>query len=165
MATPEAKLDDAARVPRSMEPTRGLVVSEVEDGGARLRPGDPVWILAAAAGGKLPVEHANARLEVPMGAVVPCPIAAPALAELRGLDDCFGRRWWRFSVVHASKQHWFRLLRCRRHGALFLEDARGGVGVYTRTIYVGRSDEDPETIWARYHAMSDDWLNWQRIAL
>ena len=146
-----------------MEPGKGMIISGVSVSGVDLNPGDCVWILDESRNGYVRIEYRNKEFVVPGPSVVSCPVPAPDLKSLREIDDCFGRGTGCFREVHKSDRHWFRLLRCRRHGALFLEDTRGGVGVYTGTIIIADADEDPETIWRRYHDMPDDWLNYLGI--
>lgn len=150
--------------PDGKEPVLGMMISEVSVAGVTLKPSEYVWILGTAEKGLISVEHRNVRVALPEGSLLPCPIPAPDINDLRKKDDCFGRPEKYFTEIYKSEQHLFRLLKCKRHGSIFLEDSCGGVGMYTLTILVADPAEDPETMWSRYHSMSDDWLNYQFMA-
>ena len=81
------------------------------------------------------------------------------------LDECFFAPPEEFETVHHSQQWYFEILRCKRHGNLFLRDVKGGIAMYERFIFVGQDpDSSYEDIWRRFHWLSDDELNWQGIA-
>ena len=147
-----------------MEPKQGIITREVACSGITLKLADYVWILGMAENGRIPVEYKNHMTTVPENHVIQCPVPRADLDDLRKKDDCFGRPGDYFTEEFNSERYWFRLLRCKRHGRLFLEDTRGGIAMYTRMILVTSTDEDPETIWNQYHSMSDDWLNHLGIA-
>lgn len=142
-----------------------MLLQAVPTAGATLEAGRPVWIVGLPECGRVAIEADGRPATVPAGSVTESPIPAPSLDALRAVDDCFGRSRRHFVQEHESRECGFCLFRCRKHGRLFLEDMRGGVGVYTRLILLAESSGDPEALWSRYHAMSDDWLNHLCIAL
>ncbi len=144
-----------------MEPKQGMMTQEVTVSGITLKQADYVWILGRVENGRIPVEYRNNIITIPENIVLQCPVPAPNLNDLRKSDDCFGRSADYFTEEYKSERYWFRLLKCKKHGKLFLEDTRGEIAMYTRTILVTNTTENPETIWRQYHSMSDDWLNYQ----
>ena len=150
-----------------MEPKRGMIIRDITGRNLVLRAADYVWILGPPEEGCVLVEKKNKQEKIPGQAVVDIPVPVPDIKELRKKDDCFGRSDKHFKEVYRSEMHMFRLLRCKRHGKLFLEDTRGGVAMYNRLILLADDDtnESPETIWSRYHSMPDEWLKYLCIAL
>jgi len=149
-----------------MEPKRGMIIRDFTGRNLALRASDDVWILGPPEDGYVLVEKKNKQEKIPEHTVVDIPVPSPEINELRKKDDCFGRSAKHFKEVYKSDKDMFRLLRCKRHGKLFLDDTRGGLAMYSRLILVDdeNANESPETIWNRYHSMPDDWLQYLCIA-
>jgi len=148
-----------------MEPHRGILIEQVVVGGRALPPGTPVWIHAERPHGEFDVEFQNHFERIPARSVAASPIPRPSIDELRAKDPCFGLGDDAFEEVFREDQL-FAFHRCRAHGRLFLEDLRGGIAMYNRWILVTEGHEsDLRTLWSRYHAISDDVLNFRCIAL
>jgi hypothetical protein len=137
-----------------------MLVEGVASGAVTLKR---VWVLGPAADGRVTIESEGRIVSVPEESIVSCPVPAPRLSELRRLDGCFGESDAHFIEVHRSPEQMYRLLRCREHGRLFLEDTIGGVLMYTRTVLVDDTGEKPDALWRGYHGLSDDWLNYLGI--
>lgn len=131
----------------------------VEIAGAAVPAGSHVWLLGVS-GDEWEVEHGTRRGRVPRPAILECPVARPSLERLRALDACFGRDRDAFAEEHVDRQRYFTILRCKAHGALFLDDTRGTLAWYGRITLLDPADgDDWQAIWVRYHALSDDLLN------
>ena len=148
-----------------MEPQRGIVIRQVHVDGKTIDQSKYVWLLGSPSNGVVSIEINNMKHFIPQDAVVSCPVPSPSVDALRTIDECFGKSESHFDVLHKSQEKWFRILRCKAHGRLFLEDTRGGAAIYDRLIMVEDDQEDFKAIWSRYHSMSDDWLNYLGIAL
>lgn len=145
-----------------MAPTRGLIVKDVATPQRDFRADTIVWVHDRA-GARVDIEYKSRFYVIPADAVVPVPVPAPPDAALLALDPCFLSPESAFEAVHRS-ENYFRLLRCRAHGRIFLEDYRGGIAEYRRLIFIQEPDAPPERLWEKYHHYSDDWLNYQGIA-
>jgi len=149
-----------------MEPKRGMIIRDITGRNLALRASDDVWILGPPENGYVLIEKKNKQEKIPGHTVVEIPVPSPDIEELRQKDDCFGRSAEHFNEVYKSEMNMFRLLRCKRHGKLFLDDTRGGLAMYNLMVLVDDkySKDTPETIWNRYHSMPDDWLRYLCIA-
>ena len=149
-----------------MEPKKGMIIRDINGRNLTLRAPDYVWILSPPENGHVLVEKKDKQEKIPEHAVVDTPVPSPDINELRKKDDCFGRSAEHFNEVYKSDMNMFRLLRCKRHGKLFLDDTRGGWVMYGLLILVDDDDakDSPDTIWNRYHSMPDDWLRYLGIA-
>jgi hypothetical protein len=142
-----------------MEPKRGITIRPVELGDATLAVDTSVWILREL-DGSLEVEHRDARGCVPRDAIAQSPVPRLPLEELRKRDPCFGLEETAFVVEHKDGERWYSIERCKAHGRRFLRDARGSAALYERVTLLDDSERGSFlSIWSRYHAMSDDWLN------
>lgn len=94
------------------------------------------------------------------------PAPKPTLAQLEKVDPCFGKPPVAFVEWVNDEEKGYRILTCRAHGHVFLEDRRGAEVGTERLIFIGKADESEyESLWRKYHAMSDDALNALGIAL
>lgn len=128
--------------------------------------GTTVWQIRTGAVGRVVVEHRGESAEIPVDALRDAPVPAPSIEALLQRDACFAQPTSDFLIEHVSAASWFTIYRCRAHSRRFLEDVRGTVALYSRFILLDEQADDaaPETIWRKYHAMSDDWLNHLGIA-
>ena len=91
---------------------------------------------------------------------------APRIEQLKMLDGCFGLDDNAFEMVLKETDKYYRFLRCKAHGQLFLEDGRGTAFMYSRLIYVGDlGNSSLDHVWTKLHGMSDDMLNYLCVAL
>jgi len=132
-----------------------MLVRPVTVGGRELPAGTPVW---SHGGGD--IEHRDQHARVDASAFVTLPVRAPSLDAVRALDACFGLGPDAFEIEHADDASYWSIARCKAHGRRFLRDMRGGVAMYESTTLVedAERDDDPETLWRRYHAMPIDLL-------
>ena len=145
-----------------MEPRRGLIIRGFDAGTGFLGHDTHVWIHSINEGGA-EIEHKNKFYTVPIDILAELPVPAPTREALLTIDPCFLSDGSAFLEIYSS-ENYFRILQCKRHGVRFLEDHRGGVALYSRLIYIEDPHDSPEAIWKRYHRMSDDWLNFLKIA-
>jgi hypothetical protein len=140
------------------------VVSPIQVGEVDVRPGSHVWRLSEPEAGRVLVEVKKGKSgRVPASAIVASPVPGPGLDALKEKDACFGETApGAFVVEHADSERYFSIERCSAHGRRFLRDLCGGIASYERlTLLLDEDDDEPEAVWARYHAMADDWLNVQ----
>ena len=148
-----------------MEPVKGMIVEPVMLGGIRVEKGTPIWITAEEPE-SYQIEYNQRFYPMPKKLAVKCPVPRPAIDELKKLDSCFGDSEDAFEEVIKDMTSYYRFLRCKAHGNFFLEDTRGGIGMYSRLIYIGQIDHHSfEGIWSKYHYVPDDLLNYMGIAL
>lgn len=147
-----------------MEPVRKILAQPLEHGTRRLPLGTYVWVVSAASGGRVLVEHGDERFEVPEDALADVPVPAPSEALL-ALDPCFSAVNPQMEIIYRDDDRAFSVLRCE-HGALFLEDWSTGLGWHSRLIYIGadeRTADEYLELWEKHHRMSTDELHLRGI--
>jgi hypothetical protein len=138
---------------------KGITLRSVEIGDKEVPADTPIWIFNRFEG-VVEVEYKDRRGRIPSDAVAISPVNAPSIDELRKLDSCFGLPDDAFEREVLNQECYFEILRCRVHGKRFLLDYRGTVGWYSRLTFLGNDDgDDIQVLWARFHYVSDDWLN------
>ncbi|HEY3667299.1 MAG TPA: hypothetical protein VGL19_14930 [Polyangiaceae bacterium] len=143
-----------------MDPKRGITVVTVQVGSRQVSEDSQVWVWDSDES-LLEIECRGQRGRVPRSAVAFSPVPAPTLAVLQRLDACFGGASELFEVEHQDPTRYFSIERCKAHQRRFLRSSRGGVAMYERlTLLEERDDGAPDDVWNRYHAMSNNWLNW-----
>ena len=130
--------------------------------GAFLPRGTYVWLLSMTEEGDATVEFQKREVLIPGHMICPSPVPAPPMEKLMEKDPCFARGVERFDLVYKSDDLLFAFYRCKEHGAWFLEDVRGGIGLYSRFIYLadppGQTDIEYEKVWRSFHQRADDDL-------
>ena len=148
-----------------MEPRRAMLIEELVLGGRVLAPGTYLWILGYRQHGLVEIEYQSRCERIPARSLVESPVPRPPIDELKKRDPCFGLGREAFERVF-EEERYYEFLRCREHGRLFLDDVRGGVAQYSRFILVETEPKDDlRIVWARYHRVPDDLLNFRGIAL
>ena len=146
------------------DPQQALTLRPITVGRQSVPADTLVWVLGRS-GDLAEVEFKDERGFVAEDALVPHPVPRRDLEALRLLDACFGLPDDAFTCEHHDERY-FRILSCKAHGRRFLEDVRGGIAMYGRLTLLEESDDgSPGEIWARYHSVSDDWLNLQGRSL
>jgi len=147
-----------------MEPVRIFIPERIVVGSSSINGSSHAWLLEKDEQRSV-IEFNNKRYAIPNDSYCSSPVPAPDGDVLERLDSCFLKPMDHFEAIVSSKENYYRILKCREHGKFFLEDYRGGIAMYHRLIFLGESlDGTPSQIWKRFHAVSDDELNYLRIA-
>lgn len=143
-----------------MEPVRVLIVEPVTlKDGQELKPWSYVWTIGQAQGDRVTIEHRNREYRIPGRCVAEVPVPPPSMEQLCAMDPCFAEVGKDFTEIYRDESRLFSVHRCR-HGNHFLEDVRGGVGMFIIWIFLGSlSDQSTgslEALWSQYHKMPHD---------
>ena len=143
-----------------MEPQRVLIVEAVSlPDGRELPRWSYVWKMAEAEGGSILVEHRDREYRIPADRAVDTPVPSPPQDRLVALDPCFENLGPGFEEVLRNNDNMFAVHRCP-HGRYFLEDARGGIAMYTLWIFLGEVDDPSvdrlERLWSDFHRLPSD---------
>jgi hypothetical protein len=143
------------------EPFRAIAIEEIAVERLRVSRFSYVWCLEPLSKPEVLVEYQGKRAMVSSKLLRKTPIA-PDSAKLRAHDSCFGSPISSFIEVHRNTAKLFSVYRCKAHGQYFLEDIQGGVGMYSRFIFIGGmvspSEDDFIRIWKDLHFRSTDEL-------
>jgi len=127
--------------------------------GQELKAWSYVWQLAQEQGGMVAIEHRNREYQIPGRCITGVPVPAPSVERLCSLDPCFAEIGKNFIRVYRDEDRLFAVHRCP-HGNHFLEDVRGGIGMFILWIFLGsladQSAEGLEALWDKYHHMPHD---------
>ncbi|MCJ7772033.1 MAG: hypothetical protein MUP22_02750 [Desulfobacterales bacterium] len=145
-----------------MAPKKGLIVKDHFTSDIYLKHDTHVWVHNQNKE-TAEIEYKNKFCIIPSKIVIESPVPLPDKNVLLALDPCFLSDNSAFVEVYTSDKY-YRILQCKKHNTKFLEDSRGGIALYSKLIYIEKPDDEPGIIWEHYHSMSDDWLNYLKIA-
>ena len=143
-----------------MEPQRVLIVEPVPlKNGLELSLWTYVWKLTPSQNGFISIEHRNREYQIPAQCAVDVPVAPPLKKQLCSLDPCFPMIPTGFEEVYVNETSYFTVHRCP-HGNYFLEDVRGGIGMFSLWIFLGPVENQEadcwESFWTKFHYLPVD---------
>jgi hypothetical protein len=142
-------------------PVKGMLIQDYQD----IKIETYGWIHSVE-NGTVNFEIRDKYYKIPLKYVVEVPVPSPSLNDLALKDSCFKMPLAKgFELMIHEDNQMYEIYRCQKHGRYFLLDTRGTSMVYGRFVLVEESDTaDFESIYQKYHHISDDMLNYLKIA-
>jgi hypothetical protein len=142
-------------------PFKAFSIEEINTSAFRVPRYSYVWCFDALSNPVVLIEFQGKQSRVDSRSLLETPLQHD-LTTLRSLDLCFGGPVASFVEVHRDSLNLFSIFRCKAHGHYFLEDIQGGVGMYSRFIFIGviqpHDKDEFAQIWRGFHSRGTDEL-------